>query len=74
MEEQKVYIYPKNAKRKLKNAKDHGQNIYIYGMTGFGKSELINHYLARQKNLIVIDAENAVIEDFDLPERKNHKG
>ena len=49
MEENEVYIYPKNAKQKLKLARANNQTVYMYGMTVFGKTSLVTHFLLRRK-------------------------
>ena len=64
MEKYEQYIYPKSARQKLKLARETNQTVYLYGMTGFGKTSLITHYLARRK-AIFIDAETASLPEFD---------
>lgn len=43
------YVRPKKALRKLQTASAMKQTIYIYGVTGCGKSELIFRYLGRKE-------------------------
>lgn len=66
MVEGKTYIYPKEAKARLKLAKDEGINVYIYAMTGYGKTELVEHYL-KKNNKIYLDAESSRLEEFNIP-------
>ena len=64
MEENELYIFPKLAKKKLNLAKETFQTVYIYGMTGFGKTSLVTHYFAK-RNYIYIDARTAMLSEFD---------
>lgn len=42
----KDYIAPAAAQRKLKSAHTQRQNVYIYGASGYGKTELVQQFLA----------------------------
>ena len=42
----KGYIAPESALKKLRVAKGLGQAVYIYGATGYGKTELVKQYLS----------------------------
>lgn len=46
---EKEYIAPANALRKLRTARELKQTVYIYGATGYGKTELVRQYLAGRK-------------------------
>ena len=43
------YIKPVEAFKKLEAAKLLKQNVYIYGATGYGKTELIKQYFKKDK-------------------------
>lgn len=45
----KNYIPPANALKKLKNARSLMQTVYLYGATGYGKTELVRQYLSGRK-------------------------
>lgn len=45
----KEYIAPANALRKLRTGRESKQTVYIYGATGYGKTELVRQYLAGRK-------------------------
>ncbi len=45
----KNYIPPADALKKLKNARNQPQTVYLYGATGYGKTELVRQYLAGRK-------------------------
>lgn len=43
-----IYLRPKKAARKLKSAQGVNQTVYIYGVTGTGKTSLVKDYLGRR--------------------------
>ena len=43
------YIAPANALKKLKRAQRQPQTIYLYGATGYGKTELVRQYLSGRR-------------------------
>ena len=45
----KGYIAPDTAVRKLRAARDLGQTVYVYGATGYGKTELVKQYLKSRR-------------------------
>ena len=45
----KGYIAPEAALKKLRVAKGLGQAVYIYGATGYGKTELVRQYLSKRR-------------------------
>ena len=45
----KGYIVPEAALKKLRVAKGLGQTVYIYGATGYGKTELVKQYLLKRR-------------------------
>ncbi len=47
------YIMPSDAYKKLHVSRILKQPIYIYGATGFGKTELVRQYLGRQKYIYI---------------------
>lgn len=70
MDENKVYIYPKTARRKLSAARKNHQTVYIYGMTGFGKTALVKHYLGKCR-AVWIDAETVAVSEFQIAENES---
>lgn len=55
----KGYIAPEAALKKLRAAKGLGQTVYIYGATGYGKTELVRQYLSRRRYRYISCAEDA---------------
>ncbi len=55
----KGYIAPEAALKKLRMAKGLGQAVYIYGATGYGKTELVRQYLSRRRYRYISCAEDA---------------
>ena len=55
---EKEYIAPEAAWRKLRAAKGLGQTVYIYGATGYGKTELVKQYLSKRRYHYLSCAEN----------------
>ena len=51
MDTNDIYVRPQVAWSKLRTARADGVNVYIYGATGFGKTELINRVLRRQNTV-----------------------
>lgn len=45
------YIAPAAALRKLRAARSLSQTVYVYGGTGFGKTELVRQYLSKRRYL-----------------------
>lgn len=57
----KGYIAPEAALKKLRVAKGLGQAVYIYGATGYGKTELVRQYLSRRRYHYISCAEDAAV-------------
>ncbi|RKI76751.1 hypothetical protein D7V90_20420 [bacterium 1xD42-87] len=55
----KGYIAPEAALKKLRVAKGLGQAVYIYGATGYGKTELVRQYLSGRRYHYISCAEDA---------------
>lgn len=55
----KGYIVPEAALKKLRVAKGLGQTVYIYGATGYEKTELVKQYLSRRRYRYISCAEDA---------------
>lgn len=55
----KGYIAPESALRKLRAANGMGQTVYIYGATGYGKTELVKQYLSKRRYRYISSAEDA---------------
>ena len=43
------YLFPERARKKLRQAEAGGMPVYIYGITGYGKTGLVEHYLKNKK-------------------------
>ena len=54
----KGYIAPEAALKKLRVAKGLGQTVYIYGATGYGKTELVRQYLSKRRYRYISCAED----------------
>ena len=66
---EKGYIAPEAALKKLRAAKGLGQTVYIYGATGYGKTELVRQYLSKRRYRYISCAENATgLEATELTE------
>lgn len=46
----KDYVAPAAALRKLKSAYNQQQNVYIYGVSGYGKTELVQQFMNNRKH------------------------
>jgi LuxR family maltose regulon positive regulatory protein len=55
----KGYIAPEAALKKLRAAKGIGQTVYIYGATGYGKTELVKQYLSKRRYRYISCTEDA---------------
>lgn len=66
MEQNRIYVCPERARKKLKTAYDIGQTVYIYGMTGYGKTLLARNFLGKKKYLY-LDASTALASEFSIP-------
>ncbi len=55
----KGYIAPEAALKKLRVAKGLDQAVYIYGATGYGKTELVRQYLSKRRYRYISCAEDA---------------
>lgn len=53
-----IYIKPTAAFKKLDAAKLLNQNVYIYGATGFGKTELIRQYFKKDSYIYIYCSQN----------------
>lgn len=42
------YVFPKRAKKKFMLAQELQQNVYLYGITGVGKTALVKNMLGRK--------------------------
>ena len=45
------YFRPKKAVKKMKLAQSLSQTVYVYGVTGLGKTAFVKDYLGRRKYL-----------------------
>ena len=57
----KGYIAPETALKKLRTARSLGQTVYIYGATGYGKTELVKQYLKNRKYWYVSCGEDTAV-------------
>lgn len=72
MKKEKHYIAPGDAWKMLRTAKSIGQVTYVYGATGFGKTELVRQFLGKSQYFWIdgIDGTcdfSAVFDDADCP-------
>lgn len=70
---EKGYIAPQAALKKLRAAKRIGQTVYIYGATGYGKTELVKQYLAKRRYCYISCGEDAagLLDPAILPWKKS---
>lgn len=61
------YVCPKKAWKLLKAAKSIAQTVYIYGATGFGKTELVRQFLGNKKHTVCSGHSPSLCID-DLPQ------
>lgn len=66
------YVRPAPAFRKMEAAKLLKQGVYIYGSSGFGKTELIKQYLKNQKYIYILCTQDScdlsvIPEDCSVP-------
>lgn len=65
-----TYVHPKTAWEKLRTAGRLRQDVYLYGATGYGKTELLHRYLRRRRH-IWLSAEGLTVDKLralELPE------
>lgn len=60
------YFRPKKATKKMKLAQSMGQTVYLYGVTGLGKTTFAKDYLGRRE-YTYYSAEDYVNWDFRMP-------
>ncbi len=60
------YIAPASALKKLKKARNLSQTVYLYGATGYGKTELVRQYLSGRR-YTYLSCEELPWEDGALP-------
>lgn len=66
------YIVPEIALKKLRVAKGFSQMVYIYGATGFGKTELVKQYLKNRK-YIYFSCDDGIWQEGYLEAEKGEK-
>ncbi|MCI8283736.1 MAG: hypothetical protein HFE90_00460, partial [Firmicutes bacterium] len=62
----KNYIAPATALKKLKTARNLPQTVYLYGATGYGKTELVRQYLSGRR-YIYLSCEKLPWKDDSMP-------
>lgn len=65
--QEEIYISPRKARRKLKEAQGNAQTVYLYGATGYGKTALIRNYLKRTECLY-FNAGNVLVNELAISE------
>lgn len=63
-----IYIKPNKAYRKIKTADEDNITVYIYGVTGIGKTELIKRYL-KGREYFYFDAGTLYAQELDIQGR-----
>lgn len=57
------YVAPEAALKKLKAARSFYNTVYIYGATGYGKTELVRYYLANRRYIYISCADESAFWD-----------
>lgn len=65
------YVRPLKALKRMKVAEEERRTVYVYGVTGIGKTELITHYLAGREYRL-LDAGRLTPEDLE-PEKSEER-
>lgn len=65
--QEEIYISPRKARIKLKEAQRNAQTVYLYGATGYGKTALIRNYLKRMEYLY-FNAGNVLVNELAISE------
>lgn len=60
------YVCPERGRKKFKLAQELQQNVYLYGMTGNGKTSLVKHMLSR-KSYDYYSAREAGADQIEIP-------
>lgn len=71
MQQEEIYIVPKKARNKLRDARKIAQTVYIYGATGYGKTVLVKNFLKNMKYLY-FNAGSVLAEELSLPVRSEN--
>ena len=64
--EEEFYIRPRSANKKMKSAQDLSQTVYLYGISGCGKTAFIRDYLGKRRYHYYC-AEQLSEEELDFP-------
>lgn len=64
-QEKICYVRPKRALKRLKSADEDNLTVYIYGVTGIGKTELYRRYL-KNRRYILLDAGIMTLQDLKV--------
>lgn len=67
VQQAELYVHPKAAWDKLREAGKLRKNVYVYGATGYGKTEMLRRYLRRKKH-IWLSAEGLTVEKLNTLE------
>ena len=70
--QQDGYIIPPAALQKLRTARTAAQTVYIYGATGFGKTELLRHYL-NKRHYTYLSCAQLPWANWPLPKQQRRK-
>jgi len=65
--ENKIYLRPKNAEKKMRLAQSVSQTVYMYGTTGIGKTLFIREYFGR-KRIEYFSGEDFLTDGEGIPE------
>lgn len=61
-----LYIRPRNADKKMKVAQTLSETVYIYGISGCGKTSFIRDFMGKRR-YHYFSAENLTVEDLQIP-------
>jgi LuxR family maltose regulon positive regulatory protein len=64
--DEEPYIRPKAANKKMKAAQTMAQTVYLYGVSGSGKTSFIRNFMGKRR-YYYYSAENLTVEELQIP-------
>ena len=73
MTQKEIYISPGKARRKLKEAQMNAQTVYLYGATGYGKTDVKKNYLKNMR-YAYFNAGSVLVNELAILNNDEHEG